>query len=78
MIKFLSLYLSLLFLASCVATGTVTEYSTKKISDKAKYKDSYIKNLTKECFSKAYMKNSSKGLAGGILTNKALRVLSHL
>ena len=34
MIKFLSLYLSLLFLASCVATGTVTEYSTKKISDK--------------------------------------------
>ena len=54
------------------------ENISKKISDKTKYKESYIKNLTKECFSKAYMKNSNKGLAGGILTNKALRVLSHL
>ena len=54
------------------------ENISKKISDKTKYKESYIKNLTKDCFSKAYMKNSNKGLAGGILTNKALRVLSHL
>ena len=51
---------------------------SKKLSDETKYKESYIKNLTKECFNQAYMKNSNKGLAGGILTNKALKVLNHL
>ncbi len=51
---------------------------SKKISDKTKYKESYVKNLTKECFNKSYMKNSYKGLAGGVLTNKALKVLNYL
>ena len=54
------------------------ENISKKISDKTKYKESYVKNLTKECFNKAYMKNSNKGLAGGVLTNKALKVLNYL
>ena len=54
------------------------ENISKKLSDETKYKESYIKNLTKECFNEAYMKNSNKGLAGGILTNKALKVLNHL
>tara|TARA_B100001769_G_C21764870_1_gene418233 strand:- start:59 stop:631 length:573 start_codon:yes stop_codon:yes gene_type:complete len=72
--ELLSIY-SLLYLQMQRDFG---ENITKKLSDKTKYKESYIKNLTKECFSKAYMKNSNKGLAGGILTNKALRVLSHL
>ena len=51
---------------------------SKKISDKTKYKESYVKNLTKECFNKSYMKNSNKALAGGVLTNKALKVLNYL
>ena len=54
------------------------ENISKKLSDETKYKESYIKNLTKECFNQDYMKNSNKGLAGGILTNKALKVLNHL
>ena len=54
------------------------ENISKKLSEQTKYKETYIKNLTKECFNHAYMKNSNKGLAGGILTNKALKVLNHL
>jgi len=51
---------------------------SKKISEKIKYKDSYIKNLTKECFTKGYLKSSKKGLAGGTLTKKSLKILTSL
>ena len=66
---------------SLLYINTEREYGeniSRKLSEKIKYKESYLKNLTKECFNQAYMKNSNKGLAGGILTNKALKVLNHL
>ena len=72
--EFLSIY-SLLYIYMQRDFG---DNISKKIAEKTKYKESYVKNLTKECFSKNYMKNSNKGLAGGILTNKALKALSHL
>ena len=63
---------------SLISIQIISNNISKKIAEKTKYKESYVKNLTKECFSKNYMKNSNKGLAGGILTNKALKALSHL
>ena len=37
-----------------------------------------IKNLTKEIFNKNFIKNSSKGSSGGILTRKSLKFLNSL
>ena len=71
---FLAIY-SLLYI------NTESEYGeniSRKISEKIKYKESYVKNLTKECFTKGYLKSSKKGLAGGILTNKSLKILNSL
>ena len=63
-----------------IAPKTVNNFVniSKKISEKIKYKDSYIKNLTKECFTKGYLKSSKKGLAGGTLTKKSLKILTSL
>ena len=36
------------------------------------------KTLLKECFTKGYLKSSKKGLAGGILTTKSLKILTSL
>ena len=71
---FLAIY-SLLYI------NTESEYGeniSRKISEKIQYKESYVKNLTKECFTKGYLKSSKKGLAGGILTNKSLKILNSL
>ena len=71
---FLAIY-SLLYI------NTEREYGeniSRKITEKIKYKESYVKNLTKECFTKDYLKSSKKGLAGGILTNKSLKILNSL
>ena len=71
----------LLAIYSLLYINTEKEYGvniSKKISEKIKYKDSYIKNLTKECFTKGYLKSSKKGLAGGTLTKKSLRILTSL
>ena len=71
----------LLAIYSLLYINTEREYGvniSKKISEKIKYKDSYIKNLTKECFSKGYLKSSKKGLAGGTLTKKSLKILTSL
>ena len=71
---FLAIY-SLLYI------NTEREYGENislKISEKIKYKESYVKNLTKECFTKGYLKSSKKGLACGILTNKSLKILNSL
>ena len=51
---------------------------SEKISKKIKYKESYVKNLTKECFKNGFLVNSKPGLAGGILSNKSLKILSYL
>ena len=71
----------LLAIYSLLYIFTESEYGeniSRKISEKIKYKESYVKNLTKECFTKGYLKISKKGLAGGILTNKSLKILNSL
>ena len=71
----------LLAIYSLLYINTEREYGvniSNKISEKIKYKDSYIKNLTKECFTKGYLKSSKKGLAGGTLTKKSLKILTSL
>ena len=71
----------LLALYSLLYINTEKEYGeniSTKISEKIKYKESYVKNLTKECFTKGYLKSSIKGLAGGTLTSKSLKILTSL
>ena len=48
-----------------------------KTLKKIKYKESYVKNLTKECFKDGFLRNSKPGLPGGILSNKSLKNLSY-
>jgi hypothetical protein len=67
----------LLAIYSLLYLNTEREYGeniSRKISEKIIYKESYVKNLTKECFTKGYL----KGLAGGILTKKSLKFLNSL
>tara|TARA_Y100000741_G_scaffold331042_1_gene286081 strand:- start:214 stop:780 length:567 start_codon:yes stop_codon:yes gene_type:complete len=54
------------------------ENTSKRLSYLLNYSESYIKNLTKEIFNKDYIKNNSKGISGGILTNKTLKYLNSL
>ena len=71
----------LLSMYSLLYINTEREYGeniSKKLSKKIKYKESYLKNLTKECFTKGYLKNSIKGIAGGNLTAKSLKFLNSL
>tara|TARA_B100000941_G_scaffold193003_1_gene139731 strand:- start:98 stop:664 length:567 start_codon:yes stop_codon:yes gene_type:complete len=71
----------LLSMYSLLYINTEREYGeniSSKISDKIKYKESYVKNLTKECFTKGYLKSSKKGLAGGTLSKKSLKILTFL
>ena len=66
---------------SLLYINTEREYGeniSRKLSEKIKYKESYLKNLTKECFTKGYLTNSIKGVAGGNLTDKSLRFLNSL
>ena len=51
---------------------------SKRLSELLNYSEAYIKNLTKEIFNKNYIKNSSKGSSGGILTSKSLKYLNSL
>ena len=71
----------LLSIYSLLYINTEREYGvniSSKISEIIKYKESYVKNLTKECFTKGYLKSSKKGLAGGTLTTKSLKILTSL
>ena len=71
----------LLAIYSLFYINTEREYGeniSRKISEKIKYKESYVKNLTKECFTKGYLKSSKKGIAGGTLTAKSLKILTSL
>ena len=52
--------------------------TSKRLSELLNYSEAYIKNLTKEIFNKNYIKNSSKGSSGGILTSKSLKFLNSL
>ena len=71
----------LLSMYSLLYINTEREYGeniSRKLSEKIKYKESYLKNLTKECFTKGYLTNSVKGVAGGNLTTKSLKFLFSL
>ena len=71
----------LLAIYSLLYVNTEREYGeniSRKISEKIKYKESYVKSLTKECFTKGYLKSSKRGLAGGTLTTKSLKILTSL
>ena len=71
----------LLSMYSLLYINTEREYGeniSRKLSEKIKYKESYLKNLTKECFAKGYLTNSIKGVAGGNLTTKSLKFLNSL
>ena len=71
----------LLAIYSLFYINTEREYGeniSRKISEKIKYKESYVKNLTKECFTKVYLKSSKQGIAGGTLTTKSLKILTSL
>ena len=71
----------LLSMYSLLYINTEREYGeniSRKLSEKIKYKESYLKNLTKECFTKGYLTNSIKGVAGGNLTTKSLKFLNSL
>ena len=52
--------------------------TSKRLSVLLNYSEAYIKNLTKEIFNKNFIKNSSKGSSGGILTRKSLKILNSL
>ena len=71
----------LLSMYSLLYINTEREYGeniSRKLSEKIIYKESYLKNLTKECFTKGYLTNSVKGVAGGNLTTKSLKFLNSL
>lgn len=74
--KFLS-YFSYLYVSICLSYETNI---TAMLSDLTGYKQSYIKNLIKECFSNKYLKSSTKGVPGGTLSVKTINYLkqSHL
>ena len=70
-------YFSYLYVSICLSYETNI---TAVLSDLTGYKQSYIKNLIKECFSNKYLKSSSKGVHGGTLSVKTINYLkqSHL
>lgn len=74
--KFLAQF-SLYYVNTCLSYD---KNITKILEQKTGYKQTYIKNLVKECFQNGYLKNSSQGLPGGILTTKTINYLkqSHL
>tara|TARA_B100001250_G_scaffold399297_1_gene408541 strand:- start:2163 stop:2729 length:567 start_codon:yes stop_codon:yes gene_type:complete len=51
---------------------------SKRLSRLLNYSESYIKNLTKEAFSKNYINKNTKGVSGGLLTNKSITTLNSL
>lgn len=63
---------------SYVYIKTCLSYETNVsniLSKNTSYSKSYIKNLIKECFKKGFIKQSEKGISGGVLTNKSIRYL---
>jgi len=74
--KFLS-YFSYLYVSICLSYETNI---AAVLSDLTGYKQSYIKNLIKECFSNQFLKSSSQGVPGGTLSVKTVNYLkqSHL
>ena len=51
---------------------------SKRLSELLNYSEGYIKNLTKEAFSKNYINKNSKGVSGGLLSKKSLDTLISL
>ena len=51
---------------------------TKVLSKNTEYSQGYIKNIIKECFQKSYLKKSSQGVSGGVLSPKSISYLKQL
>ena len=69
--EFLPLF-SYLYVSMCLSYETNI---TQVISVNTGYKQSYVKNLIKECFKHKYLKSSSQGLPGGVLSSKTINYL---
>ena len=46
------------------------------LSKKLNYSDAYIKNLTKELFSKKYLIKQGKGVPGGLFSSKLIKLFN--
>lgn len=51
---------------------------SKKLAKNLNYTENYIKNLTKEAFNKNYLINNTKGISGGNLSAKTVKILNSL
>ena len=51
---------------------------SKRLSELLNYSEGYIKNLTKEAFSKNYINKNSNGISGGLLSKRSLNILNSL
>ena len=69
--KFLAKF-SYVYIKTCLSYETNV---SNILSNDTSYSKSYIKNLVKECFKKGFIKQSERGISGGVLTNKTI---SHL
>lgn len=49
---------------------------SERLSQLTNYSENYIKNLTKEAFTKNFISNNTKGISGGHLTNKCIKLLN--
>ncbi|MGI9571887.1 MAG: hypothetical protein ACR2L5_01040, partial [Candidatus Actinomarinaceae bacterium] len=72
--KFLA-YFSYAYIQTCLTYETNI---SKVLSEKTSYSQGYVKNIIKECFTKGYLKKSSRGISGGVLTPKTINYLKQL
>jgi len=51
---------------------------SNRLSSLLDYSEGYVKNITKEAFNKNYIIKNNKGVAGGLLSTKTLKILNSL
>jgi len=51
---------------------------SNRLSTLLDYSEGYVKNITKEAFNKNYINKNNKGVAGGLLSTKSLKILNSL
>ena len=51
---------------------------SNRLSSLLDYSEGYVKNITKEAFNKNYINKNNKGVAGGLLSTKTLKILNSL
>ena len=63
---------SYVYIHTCLSYESNISYM---LSKQTGYSINYIKNIVKECFQKGYLKQSSKGISGGVLSTKTINYL---